>query len=55
MKNMARRLVPDSRTLCNKDSKEVSMLIWTDFESFAITYPNKWLASKISFSNRSCA
>ena len=27
------------RTLCEKDSKEVSMLIWTDFESFAITYP----------------
>ena len=21
------------------DSKEVSLLVWTDFESFAITYP----------------
>ena len=27
------------RILCKKDSKEVSMLIWTDFENFAITYP----------------
>ena len=43
MKNVAWRLVPGPfyfpRTLCKKDSKEVSMLIWTDFESFAITYP----------------
>ena len=27
------------RILCKKDSKEVSMLIWTDLESFATTYP----------------
>ena len=25
------------RNLCEKDSEEVSMLIWTNFDSFAIT------------------
>ena len=42
MKNVAWKLVLGSnfqRTFCKNDSKEVSMLIWTDFESFAITYP----------------
>ena len=43
MKNVAWRLVPGPFNfpiiLCKKDSKEASMLIWTDFESFAITYP----------------
>ena len=35
MKNVAWKLVPD---LCKEDSVEVSMLIWTNFDSFAITY-----------------
>ena len=41
MKNVAWKLVLFNfqRILCKNDSKEVSMLIWTDFEIFAITYP----------------
>ena len=40
MKNVAWKLVPGlfnfQRILCKKDSKEVSMLIWTNFTNFAI-------------------
>ena len=43
MKNVAWKLVSGpfnfQGILCKNDSKEVSMLIWKDFESFAITYP----------------
>ena len=42
MKNAAWKLVPDpfnfQRTLCKKESEEASMLIWTNFDSFAMTY-----------------
>ena len=42
MKNVAWKLVPGpfdfQRILCKKDSEEVSTLIWTNFDSFAITY-----------------
>ena len=31
------------------------MLIWTNFDSFAIKRQYKWIASKISFSSRGCA
>ena len=27
------------RILCKSDFKDASMLIWTDFKSFVITYP----------------
>ena len=30
------------------------MLIWTNFDSFAITDLHRWIASKLSFSNRTC-
>ena len=42
MKNVALRLVPDpfnyQRILCEQDSGEASMLIWTNFDSYVITY-----------------
>ena len=42
MKNVAWKLVPGpfnfQRSLCKEDSDEVSMLIWTNLDSFAITY-----------------
>ena len=42
MKNMTWNLVPDSfyfqRIFCKKESKKVCMLIWTNFDSFALTY-----------------
>ena len=42
MKNVAWKLAPGlfdfHIILCKKDSEEVSMLIWTNFDSFAITY-----------------
>ena len=36
MKNVAWTLV--QRILCKKESEEGSMLIWTNFDSFAIEY-----------------
>ena len=43
MKNVAWKLVPDfffnfQRILFKEDYVKVSMLIWTNFDSFAITY-----------------
>ena len=42
MKNVAWKLVPAPfyfpRILRKKDPEEVSMLIWTNFDSFAIKY-----------------
>ena len=42
MKNVVWRLIPGSsffqESSVKKDSKEVSVLIWTDFERFPITY-----------------
>ena len=43
------------KILCKKDSVNVSKLIWTDFERFAITYVIQVAASKISFANGSYA
>ena len=54
METMAWKLVPGlfnfHRILCKKESEEASMLIWTNFESFAITYLIKYRAGKIRFS-----
>ena len=42
MKIVAWKLVSDlcnfQRILCKKEYEEAGMLIWTNFESFAITY-----------------
>ena len=42
MKNVAWTLVPVpfnfQRILCKKEPEDASMLNWTDFDSFAITY-----------------
>ena len=42
MKNVVWKLVPDpfyfQRILCKEDSVEVSIMIWTNFDSFAIKY-----------------
>ena len=43
MKNVAWKLVPGpflifERILCKKDTVEVSIMIWTNFDNFAITY-----------------
>ena len=42
MKNVASNLIPGLfnflRILCKKESEEASLLIWTNFDSFAITY-----------------
>ena len=42
MKNVAWTLVPGpfnfQGMLCKKESNEASMLIWTNFDSFAIKY-----------------
>ena len=43
------------RILCKMESEEVSVLIWTNFDSFANKYLIKVACSKISFSSRSCA
>ena len=42
MRNVAcklKALFRFKKILCKNDSKEVNMLIWTDLDSFAITYP----------------
>ena len=42
VKNLAWKLVPSpfnfQRILSKKESEEVCMLIWTNFDSFAVTY-----------------
>ena len=42
MENMTWKLAPGpfnfQKICCLKESEETSMLIWTNFESFAITY-----------------
>ena len=49
MKNVAWKLVPGNfqRTLCKKESEEVSVLIWSNFDSFA----NKYLIKVVCFKN----
>ena len=37
-RNWFQALFNFQRILCKKESKEVCILIWTDFDSFAITY-----------------
>ena len=37
-RNQLQALFNLQRILCKKDSVEVSMLIWTNFDRFAITY-----------------
>ena len=51
MKIVAWKLVPGP---LKRNSEETSILIWTNFDSFAITDLHKWIASKLSFSNRTC-
>ena len=37
-KNIAQAIINFLRTFCKKDSEQISMLIRTNFDSFAITY-----------------
>ena len=53
MKNVAWTLVPGpfsfQRIICKKKSEEASMLIWTNFDSFAIKYLISRLLQKFHF------